>query len=46
MVLMDIAVAHGIMTEEDMLGVMKGNDIPASTQVEHDTIEQLEEKRK
>lgn len=44
--LMTIAVAHGIMTEEDMLDVMKGDDKPTLTTVEDDTIEQLEEKRK
>lgn len=44
--LMTIAVAHGIMTEKDMLDVMKGDDKPALTNVEDDTIEQLEEKRK
>ncbi len=45
--LMNIAVAHGLMTEQEMLEVvMKGDDTPALANVEDDTIEQLEEKRK
>lgn len=46
--LMTIAVAHGIMTEEDMMSVMEGDDKQVGSVVEpaEETIEQLEEKRK